>query len=710
MACETPKSADGIEAQSGEHVKEDLFKAPQQDQCMQDLVGYLDRAYSVERDTLIMHVLSFSLLEEHGEKLQLCSAQKNIHAADYKDIIDIPFECNQTLCPVYVIQDVVMFKFCHKGLTPELQRYLDDLQLLPAAQDASLSAQANPLPTGPAESRQDIVIVQESSQSPKETTVKRKATASKDGPVKKKGSGKSHLKGTVHTAQIGWGLESKKAGPHKKQKWASSAKQRRILIRKLKKARICATRRFKRQQDPLLNQNPQNDTATSSPESQTPQDEDSEVVFLESVRSYRRNVERFRATEHYEEFRFANLHRITSTDHGIFAIHQAVQALIERLLRDVGPNDFFQLRFQGQGFDSPLFTRRASRDVFDAVDFLENLSRLLQSNAELVAFGSFRVVALIVRGREGGVSRPLKSVLYSQIIGKKQRWLLDFNNATANTCLAASIAGLLMGRDTPDAVILARASEAHTVLEIPPDQLVGFGDIGLFENYFSVTVKVLYHSGSWKYFTTGARVGHKTVYVLHHDNHFYGILNLKGFLGARYVCTHCDHIYSNMERHQCEMHCKMCQRDGCVEDATAMVRCRTCKMFCRSQDCLNIHRKAARCSPKMDCFECGRYVADDHKCRGMKCPRCRMSFDAGTNHQCYMVKGRPQTKTEAYIVFDIECTQETGVHQPNYIYAHHLTSDACWEFEGRTCVGDFLNTFIQTEFKGYTMLAHNSKA
>ncbi|XP_078502937.1 LOW QUALITY PROTEIN: uncharacterized protein LOC144761443 [Lissotriton helveticus] len=587
------------------------------------------------------------------------------------------------------------------GLTPELERILDELQRIPPAQDASLSAQANPLPTGPPESRQDIVIVQESPQRPKETTVKRKATASKDGPVKKKGSGKSHLKGaaqknigadthkakrttkpltditkivlnkgptakgTVHTAQIGWGLEPRKAGPHKKQKWANSAKQRLFLIRKLKKARICATRRFKRQQDPLLNQNPQNDTATSSPESQTPQDEDSEVVFLESVRSYRRNVERFRATEHYEEFRFANLHRITSTDHGVFAIHQAVQALIERLLRDVGPNDFFQLRFQGQGFDSPLFTRRASRDVFDAVGFLENLSRLLQSNAELVAFGTFRVIALIVRGHEGGVFRPLKSVLYSQIIGKKQRWLLDFNNATANTCLAASIAGLLMGRDTTDAVILARASEAHKVLEIPPDRLVGFGDISLFENYFSVTVKVLYHNGSWKYFTTGAQdsicpVMNYTI-VLHHDNHFYSILNLKGFLGARYVCTHCDHIYSNMERHQSEMHCKMCQRDGCVEDATTKVRCCTCKMFCRSQDCLNIHRKAARCSPKMDCFECGRYVPDDHKCRGMKCPRCRMSFDAGTNHQCYMVKGRPQTKTEAYIVFDIECTQETGV-------------------------------------------------
>ncbi|XP_078531047.1 uncharacterized protein LOC144817954 [Lissotriton helveticus] len=515
---------------------------------------------------------------------------------------------------------------------------------------------------------------------------------------------------TNHTVQVGGGRLPRKVWSRKKHKWANSAKQRRLLISKLKKAKICATRHLKRTPKPGLNQNPQSDTAANSPSSQIPQDEDSETVFLESVRTYSRTVERFNATEHYEEFRFINLHRIRSSLHGHLVIQQAVQSLIDRLIRDVGPNDFFQLRFQGQGLDSPLFTKRRALDVFDAVEFLENLSKLLQSKAELVAYGTFRVIALIVRGREGGVSRPLKSVLYSKIIGKKQRWLLNFNNGAANTCLAASIVGLLMGRNTTDAVIMSRAAEAHAVLEIPPDRMVGFGDIGLFENYFAVTVKVLYHNGSWKYFTTGERVKNKTVYVLHHENHFYGILNLKSFLGVKYVCTHCDHIYNTKAQHHCEIHCKMCQRDGCVVDEALKVMCRTCKMFCRSQACLLIHREAIKCSPKMDCQECGRYVSTEHKCNGMKCPRCQIPCRAGFVHQCYMVKDRQPPKTEDYIVFDIECTQETGVHQPNYIYAHHLTSDDCWEFEGRTCVGDFLNTFIQSKFKGYTMLAHNSKA
>ncbi|KAJ1207711.1 hypothetical protein NDU88_003101 [Pleurodeles waltl] len=71
---------------------------------------------------------------------------------------------------------------------------------------------------------------------------------------------------------------------------------------------------------------------------------------------------------------------------------------------------------------------------------------------------------------------------------------------------------------------------------------------------------------------------------------------------------------------------------------------------------------------------------------------------------------RTQRKTEDYIVFNIECTQDTGVHQPNYIYAHHLTSDENWDSEGRSCMSDFLNTFMQPKYYEYTMLVHNSKA
>ncbi|KAJ1193504.1 hypothetical protein NDU88_002801 [Pleurodeles waltl] len=345
--------------------------------------------------------------------------------------------------------------------------------------------------------------------------------------------------------------------------------------------------------------------------------------------------------------------------------------------------------------------RRLSRDVFDAETFLENLSKLLQNKAQLLAYKTFRIVALVFMGCERGASRTLKSVMYSKI---------DFNTGATNMCLATSITGLLVDRATTDRVIMSMAAAAHEVLQLPANRLVAFGDLALFENHFAVTVKVLYYSSSWKYFTTNEHVKNKTVYVLHHENHFYGILNLNSFLGAKYVCEHCEHIYNNQTRHQCETHCKMCQRDGWVNNDAQKVNCSTCEMFGRSQDCLNVHTSLAQCVHKSDCRACRCYMAEDHDCKGMQCPRCKAYFISGIAHKCYMLEGFPQKKTEDYIVFDIECTQETAVHKPNYIYAHHLTADENWEFEGRSCVNDFLNTFMQPKYHEYTMLAYNSKA
>ncbi|XP_069076175.1 uncharacterized protein [Pleurodeles waltl] len=468
------------------------------------------------------------------------------------------------------------------------------------------------------------------------------------------------LVNTPNIVQIGGSQLPKNRWTHKKPKWIGSARNRKLVIKKLKKARLCVTRRSKN--TPTANHSPLPvvDTPGSSPTTSNSHAEASEPVFMESVRRYSRVAERFNATEQYEEFRFVNLDRLHSSDHGVIAIHQGVQMLIERLLHDVGPNDFFQMRFQGQGLNSPLFTRRSSRDVFDAVTFLENLSKLLQSKAELLVYGSFRIIILVVRGRKGGASRTLKSFMYSKIIGKKSRWLLDFNTGVTNMCLAASIAGLLVDRSTPDAVIMSMGIAVHEALQLPSDRMVGFGDLGLFENHFAVPVKVLYHNGSWKYFTTNEGVKNKTVYVLHHENHFYSVLNLKGFLGAKYMCEHCDHIYNNRTKHQCELHCKMCQRDGCVNDDTQKVNCTTCKLFCRSQDCLNMHISLAQCVRQADCGVCDRYKPVKYNCKGMQCPRCTAAFKVGTAHSCYMLRSHHQKKTEDYIVFGIECTQETG--------------------------------------------------
>ncbi|XP_078503616.1 uncharacterized protein LOC144762324 [Lissotriton helveticus] len=102
---------------------------------------------------------------------------------------------------------------CHEVRTSFQIRQIGPLKLVPEvpAADAFLYlTQTQDMPeliltddemrvlqTGPSESCQDAVIVKETPQRSKERPVKRKSTASKDGTVTKKGSGKSYLKGDV---------------------------------------------------------------------------------------------------------------------------------------------------------------------------------------------------------------------------------------------------------------------------------------------------------------------------------------------------------------------------------------------------------------------------------------------------------------------------------------------------------------------------------
>ncbi|XP_069505099.1 uncharacterized protein [Ambystoma mexicanum] len=489
--------------------------------------------------------------------------------------------------------------------------------------------------------------------------------------------------------------------PARRLKWLQTHRQRKMFLKRLRKAKMIIMQRALKD----LEAQPQN----------TPPPDETDAVFLQSMGTYQRDLPKFRSVEHYEVFRFINLDRLRSTGQGLLVITETTERLISQILETVGPNDFVQIRLDSTVLNRPLFTRRSFPQTFDVLQFLENIGKLLQSKAELVVTEPLRLVSVVVRAREGGVYRPLKKTLYSMVVSKKKRWLLDFNYGDLNICMAASIIGLLEPRTVTDGYIQARAMEVHSVLGIPPDVMVGFNDLRLFEDHFGVPIKILYNEDRvWKYFPAGDNVNKNTIYILHHEQHYYGILNLQSFLGARNLCPHCCHIYSNKTAHRCHLHCNMCQRDGCVVTSESGFKCPRCKTFARSKDCLQQHvEKAAQgtvvCHLKTDCSSCGRFIKANHECKGRICPRCDVEVVSVDEHQCYMTHPKEIAKTENYIIFDMECMQETGIHIPNYIYARHLTRDDRWSFAGIDCVSRFIKTFLTKKFHGYSFLAHNSQ-
>ncbi|KAM4028544.1 uncharacterized protein ACNLHF_023858 [Anomaloglossus baeobatrachus] len=445
-----------------------------------------------------------------------------------------------------------------------------------------------------------------------------------------------------------------------------------------------------------------------------------QAVFLQHFFHQQRDVRNFNARLHIDHFRFVNLDRIQSFVEAINVVHDTIQSLLDRIIRDIDPGDFVQLRLEGGATLDPIFTTKQSRDDFSSVSFLNSVARTLQSNAECLASNSLKLVVTIIKNRRGGAKRRLKSIASSQIIKQKKRWLYDFNNYNTNLCFSASVCALMDDTDVGDSVILSRAKAIHASLGIPEEQLISFSEIVDFEKLLGVNIKVLYYSqGDWRYFQSGKTSGTKNIFILHHDNHYYGIKNMKGFIGEDYFCERCNSVFHHKFNHSCQYFCKACQRESCVESSDEQYppRCPICRVFCRSSECLDHHTHLATDNPtfcrlKTFCDKCHHFVFKDseseHKCKGMCCPVCRIRLNEFDDHLCYMRRYVPKEETEQYIFYDFECMQETGTHIPNYIYATTLHGRPSWEFEGKSCTHDFVLFFTSGKFSGHTFIAHNA--
>ncbi|XP_077110682.1 uncharacterized protein LOC143766710 [Ranitomeya variabilis] len=226
-----------------------------------------------------------------------------------------------------------------------------------------------------------------------------------------------------------------------------------------------------------------------------------------------------------------------------------------------------------------------------------------------------------------------------------------------------------------------------------------------------------YSQGDWRYFQSGNTANGKTVFILFHDNHYYGIKNMKGFIGADYFCELCNSVFHHKNKHFFQYFCKACQREDCVESsADQQPRCPVCRVYCRSSECLDYHTQLgvadlAFCRLKTFCDKCNRFVfrnfETEHKCNGLRCPVCHGRINKFDAHLCYMRWYVAQDESDCYIFYDFECMQETGTHIPNYIYATTLYGHPSWEFEGDTCTHDFVQFFTSGKFSDHTFIAHN---
>ncbi|KAG8147673.1 hypothetical protein E2320_022851 [Naja naja] len=247
-------------------------------------------------------------------------------------------------------------------------------------------------------------------------------------------------------------------------------------------------------------------------------------VYLESVQTWQRNLQHYRATEYYERYRFVNMEYVQSFTRAIDIIHNEVQRLLNRISGEISPNDFVQLRLDAKELGRPLFSVRRSMDELNADQFLSYVESLLQSNAELIWRNSLELTVMLMKNHEGGGLRKLGTVLFSKVLEKKRQHLIDFNVEGLFLCFACSLLSLLDNGMSTKEEIITRAMALHNTLGLSTARRVDFSQIHLFEDHFGITIKIVfYHEGGWRFFVTGGTLDVRVVLMLLHDKHYYGV-------------------------------------------------------------------------------------------------------------------------------------------------------------------------------------------
>ena len=78
----------------------------------------------------------------------------------------------------------------------------------------------------------------------------------------------------------------------------------------------------------------------------------------------------------------------------------------------------------------------------------------------------------------------------------------------------------------------------------------------------------------------------------------------------------------------------------------------------------------------------------NHVC-GRKCATCGVILNEKDEHKCYIqTEHLEESQYNELLFFDLECTQEGGIHKANLCIVHNEAGDE-WLFQGKNTVVDF---------------------
>ncbi|KAL9952108.1 hypothetical protein ACROYT_G039315 [Oculina patagonica] len=249
----------------------------------------------------------------------------------------------------------------------------------------------------------------------------------------------------------------------------------------------------------------------------------------------------------------------------------------------------------------------------------------------------------------------------------------------------------------------------------------------------------------------------KRLILIKNGDHYHGCNSLKGFFDKNFYCIECEKGYdhNNAKDHRClGRKCFACHQSDCrdykrAEGETAQVRCNDCGRCFFGDRCFKNHKqrqsddgkkadgrkKNSVCHTRKKCERCrktyeGYELTNGHRCGHAECPSCRKYVDLNA-HKCTIQnpekleedreKRRARKRRNdgtrivpqepeppVFVSWDAEARQEEGIHVPNLICAMTTNSEEEYQFEGETCVKDFLDWLREiAEDSKVIAVAHN---
>ena len=400
-------------------------------------------------------------------------------------------------------------------------------------------------------------------------------------------------------------------------------------------------------------------------------------------------------------------------------LHRMFEELIRRGSEDYPGDAVARMYINAEGLNNAIIVRPRPLKEMTPSAVLEAIMAVLNSNQSILVTRKFTVQLGIAQFERGGRGRSIVN-LETDIKSKKS--VVSIRNQDY-MCLARALAVSLAHLDFQEAkggakeremrnrynlvrkgdrnrktsVQKKKAIEYHRLAGIQTDRPTSLSDIPKFEDALDIDIYIFAaHLNQKLLYPDRERPRRRRrcylFFTKHQENqgHFDAITNVPAFLGKSYFCHTCLKAFNDRQRHFCEEFCRTCRSKTCPEGNKKT--CKECHMECRSDECFKNHQLRkyikgkeieAPCKKYYKCLECKTVLdlsqrkKEDHICWEFKCNYCSNYYTG--NHLCYLRIREAKKSSCKYIFFDFECTQETGIHEANYLVAQTVCSSCIEE-------------------------------